>query len=123
MAAGIVAYGWLTLFQLLLAAGVPLGRMAWGGAHRVLPPRMRWASLASAGLTGLGLLVMLQVGGFIGPVLPAGAVGPVLWGLCGLFAISTLANLFGASGAERIHGVPLAAICAISAGWLAMAGG
>lgn len=37
----------LAVFQLALAAGAPLGRLAWGGQNRVLPTRMRIGSVAS----------------------------------------------------------------------------
>lgn len=37
----------LALFQIALALGAPLGRFAWGGQHRVLPPRLRVGSAVS----------------------------------------------------------------------------
>lgn len=112
---GLVAYLWLTLFQILLAAGAPLGRLAWAGAHRVLPRHLRIASLASAAVVALGALAMAQSIGLTGGVLPPGVLNLLLWMLVGLFSLSFLANLFGAHGAERLHGVPLTLICAVSA--------
>ncbi|WP_127562321.1 hypothetical protein [Nioella ostreopsis] len=109
---GIAAFAWLTLFQLLLAAGAPLGHLAWGGAARVLPMRLRLASLGSAVLAGLALITVAQSGGVFAPVLPDSWPRPILWVLAGIFGLSVLANLFGARGAERLHGVPLALICA-----------
>lgn len=109
---GLVAFGWLTLFQIALAAGAPIGHLAWGGAARVLPNGLRVASALSVLLALLGLLAIAEAGGVIAPVLPDGWLRPVLWGLAGLFGLSVLANLFGARGAERLHGVPLALFCA-----------
>jgi hypothetical protein len=109
---GIAAFAWLTLFQLLLAAGAPLGHLAWGGVARVLPMRLRVASLGSAVLAGLALITVAQAGGVFGAVLPDSWLRPILWALSGIFGLSVLANLFGARGAERLHGVPLALICA-----------
>lgn len=40
----------LTVFQILLALGLPLGRAAWGGYHETLPAVLRVGSLVSAGL-------------------------------------------------------------------------
>src|SRR5215207_8897976 len=37
----------LAVFQLALVFGAPLGRFAWGGQHRVLPPRLRVGSAVS----------------------------------------------------------------------------
>ncbi len=118
--AGLAGFVWLTLFQLGLAAGLPLGRLAWGGTHRVLPGRLRAASLASAAMSALGALALAQAMG-LGPALvPPGVLRPVLFALAGLFALSTFANLFGARGAERLHGVPLAFLLSVvsgHAGW------
>ena len=108
---GLVAFGWLTIFQIALAAGAPIGHLAWGGAARVLPTGLRVASAVSVLLAVFGWLTIAETGGVIAPVFPEGWLRPVLWGLAGLFGLSVLANLFGARGAERLHGVPLALLC------------
>ena len=116
---GIAGFGWLTVFQLLLASGAPLGRLAWGGAHRVLPSRLRVSSAVSALLTAMGALVAAQAGGFVS-VLPEGFLSPLLWAFAGLFVVSFLLNLLGAKGMERFHGVPITVICAGSMTVLAL---
>ncbi len=116
---GMAGFGWLTVFQLLLASGAPLGRLAWGGTHRVLPARLRLSSVISAMLTLLGAVVAAQAGGFMS-LLPAGWINPLLWAFTALFAISFLLNLLGAKGWERIHGVPITVICAGSMALLAL---
>ena len=50
----------MMIFQLLLAVGLPLGNMAWGGNHRILPLKLRISSLLSAGLFILAAVVFLQ---------------------------------------------------------------
>ncbi len=117
--AGLLGFGWLTVFQLLLAAGAPLGRLAWGGQARVLPAGLRRASLAAAGVAAVGWLAVAQTVGLIAGPLPVWALRPLLLVLCGLFALSALANMFGARGAERLHGVPLAVVLAGSTAALA----
>ena len=118
--AGGLAFAWLTLFQVMLAAGLPLGRLAWGGTHRVLPSGLRIASLMSAVVSGAAVLVVAQAAGF-GPVpLPEAWITPALFALAALFTLSLLANLFGARGLERLHGVPLAGLCAGSSLLLAL---
>ncbi|MFW5655337.1 MAG: hypothetical protein ACOCYW_06780 [Roseicyclus sp.] len=52
----LAGFAWLTFFQLLPAAGRPLGRLARGGARRVLPRSLRRAFLASAGLALIAAL-------------------------------------------------------------------
>src|SRR3954452_9080085 len=44
--ASVVLTG-LAIFQVLLAAGRPLGRFAWGGRNEVLPARLRVGSVVS----------------------------------------------------------------------------
>lgn len=111
--AGLAAFAWLAVFQLLLAAGAPLGGLAWGGRHRVLPPSLRVSSLVSAGIGLLGAATLAQAAGLGPERLPNAIVRPLLGGLAGLFAVSLLGNLMSRSRAERIHGVPLAAVLAI----------
>lgn len=104
----------------MLAAGLPLGRLAWGGGHRVLPTRLRIASLASVAVAVLGGLAVAQAAGLGPDFLPAAVLRPVLWTFTGLFALSFIANLAGASGAERLHGVPLTVILAASTAIVAL---
>lgn len=120
--AGWIAVGgflWLALFQALLAAGLPLGRMAWGGAHRVLPGRLRAASLAVVPFALLGAAVAAQAAG-LAALLPPVFVRPILGAFAALFALSLLGNAASRSRAERLHGVPLALVLALSCGALAL---
>ncbi|MEL7115597.1 MAG: hypothetical protein AAGP08_08390 [Pseudomonadota bacterium] len=110
---GMACFGWLTLFQVMLAAGLPLGRLAWGGAHRVLPQRLRLSSAVSALLTLAGLVIVSQAGGYI-LVLPASWIVPGLWVYTAIFCLSFVANLFGATGEERLHGVAATSLCVMS---------
>lgn len=117
---GLAGFLWLALFQALLAAGLPLGHMAWGGADRRLPPQKRWASLAVVPLAMIGALVVAQAAG-IGPaILPDILIRPALGAFAALFALSLVGNAASNSRAERLHGVPLALILAASTGALAL---
>jgi hypothetical protein len=59
-AAMIVA---LAVFQIALAAGAPLGRFAWGGAHERLPAGFRLGSLASILIYGACAGIILDRAG------------------------------------------------------------
>ncbi|PRY23819.1 hypothetical protein CLV78_104312 [Aliiruegeria haliotis] len=120
--AGTIALAWLTLFQLMLAAGAPLGHLAWGGEHRILPPRFRRASAAVAGLTAIGTVAIAQVGGLVGQILPASLFPGLLWAFAALFGLSLIGNLASRSPPERAHGVPLTLIIASCSLWLALTG-
>ena len=120
---GIAGFAWLTLFQLGLAAGLPYGQMSWGGTHRILPGRLRVASLFSAVLAVVGGLAVGQASGLGPDVLPAVVVRPLLGALAALFALSFVGNAVSNSRIERLHGVPLTVILAGSCAVLAFTGG
>lgn len=111
-ALALAGFAWLTLFQLLLAAGLPLGRMAWGGAHRVLPRGLRLASLASAGLAGLGVAAAAQASGLATTGLPEVVLRPLFASFALLFGLSLIGNAASSSRVERLHGVPLTILLA-----------
>jgi hypothetical protein len=112
--AGLAGFLWLALFQTLLAAGVPIGHMAWGGADRRLPRLKRMGSLAVIPFALLGAIVVAQASG-IGPeVLPGILIRPALGAFGALFALSLVGNAMSQSRAERLHGVPLTIILAAS---------
>ncbi|MEM7724428.1 MAG: hypothetical protein AAF376_18955 [Pseudomonadota bacterium] len=117
---GLAGFLWLTLFQIALACGAPLGHMAWGGRHRVLPPRFRKASAASAVLTLLSAIMIAQTAG-IGPVLlPEIFERPFLGAVAVLFAVSLVGNAISDSRIERLHGVPLTLLLAVTSAGVAI---
>ena len=91
------------VFQIALALGAPLGKMAWGGGHKgVLPQRLRVASAATALLVyPLIILVVFDASYSDGDLLPWNGAS-VLWALTGLFALGALANVASRSTPERI---------------------
>lgn len=117
--AGFAAAVWTLAFQLLLAGGAPLGALAWGGQDTGrLPGAKRLASLAAAFLLAAIASLYGQAAGLWRPWPEASL--PWLFGVvAALFALSFVGNLVSRSRPERLHGVPLTAILAISAGVLA----
>lgn len=101
------------IFELLLVAGAPLGRAAWGGVHRVLPPKLRWGSGAAA--------VMLIVAGWVvlaRAALEAPGPGPLTvrmatWASAAFFALNTVGSLGSESRVERLVMSPVMAALAI----------
>lgn len=104
IAAGLLGAG--ILFQALLAAGLPLGRAAWGGRHRVLPPRLRWASLAATLPLAAAAWVVLARAGLAAPGPDAPWVRVAVWVFAGLFGLNTLGNLASPSRTERLAMTP-----------------
>ena len=111
---------YLLLFQLALAAGAPLGRAAWGGAHRVLPAGLRRGSLVSALVVGLGLLLVAEHAGHLTLLGQPARVSAGLFVLALLFGLSTVANLLSSSPWERLQGVPVALLLSLGCAYLAL---
>jgi hypothetical protein len=88
-------------FQLLLAAGLPLGRAAWGGKHSVLPMKLRFGSLAATGILGVAAWIVLARGGLVGPGNGPMAVRVATWVFAGFLSLNTLGNLASKSTVER----------------------
>ena len=101
-------------FQLLLAAGAPLGQAAWGGRHQgVLPPNLRWASLASAGVLALAAWVALARAGLVVPGADPLAIRVAAWAFAGFMVLNTVGNLASGSEAERRVMTPLTVLLAV----------
>ena len=115
---GLAGFLWLAVFQVALALGAPIGRMAWRGQYRVVPVRLRWASAASALLVLAGALTVAQAAWIGGAVLPEIMIRPLLWAFAALFALSVVGNAMSDSRIERLHGVPVTLILVIATGGL-----
>ena len=107
----------LVCFQLLLAAGLPLGHYAWGGAHQILPRALRIGSVVSTFVYVFAALIILEaadVTDFVASELPRAAV----WVLAAFFAIGVVMNAISQSKKERrmaFVALSLSALCAIVA--------
>ena len=107
-----VLLGLLALFQLALALGAPLGRFAWGGAHRVLPVRMRVGSLLAIVIYTVIALLALDRAGLVDLVPePVAVVGT--WVAFAYFLIGIPLNAISRSRAERLTMTPLVAVLAL----------
>lgn len=115
-AAMIVA---LAVFQVALAAGAPLGRFAWGGAHERLPAGFRLGSLASILIYGACAGIILDRAGL------AEVVGDDVsrigaWVIAGFFTLGVVMNAISRSKPERFTMTPVALVLAASAYVVAM---
>ena len=105
-----VLTGAVIVFQLALAAGMPWGDYAMGGAFPgVYPPPMRVAAVVQAAiLAGIGLIVLARAG----VVLPRAAAGMrwPAWAVAGLSALGFVLNLITPSAGERLIWAPVTAV-------------
>ncbi|MFB7891053.1 hypothetical protein ACFC1I_02470 [Microbacterium sp. NPDC056044] len=103
--------GALAVLQICVAAGAPWGRLVWGGAHRVLPRRLRIASAASVVLYAGFAAVLLSRAG----TLPGGdsqVIRILTWVLFAYFTLGIVMNAISRSRAERLTMTPVCAVLA-----------
>jgi hypothetical protein len=110
---GILLLAALTVLQVLLVAGAPLGRFAWGGQHAVLPPQLRIGSAVAIVLYVVFAVLVLQ-GAEVLDVLPEGLVDVALWVLTGYLALGTAVNAASRSRSERAVMTPVTAVLAVA---------
>lgn len=111
----LAAAGFLVIaaFQLALAAGVPLGRAAWGGKSAVLPDNLRRASAVACVVWLVAAVIILGRAGVITVPVPREVLTWGAWILVALSALGSVVNVASSSPWERFGWAPLAAAMAI----------
>lgn len=99
----------LSLFQVTLIAGAPLGKFAWGGQDRVLPLNLRLGSVASLLIYALMSLLLLSKAGVIDTISPVVAAAGT-WAVCLYCLVGIFMNAISRSKLERLTMVPVAAL-------------
>jgi hypothetical protein len=102
----------VAVFHVALAAGSPLGRAAWGGAHERLPTNLRVASAIATVVWIAAALVVLARAGFDASPIPASAAAWATWVLAGLLLVGAVMNLISRSRLERLIWGPVALVLA-----------
>ena len=110
VALGLLAVG--VVFQTVLASGAPWGRFAWGGAHRVLPRRLRIGSIVAAVLYVAFAVLLLSRGGVL-PGSENALVMVLTWILFAYFAVGVVLNGISRSRPERWTMTPVCAMLAL----------
>jgi hypothetical protein len=103
----------VAVFQILLALALPFGRAAWGGTHRVLPPRLRIASALSVLPLGLGAWIVLARTGVVAIPWQPSTVRAGTWVAFSILALNTVANFASKSRIERSLMTPAAFVCSV----------
>jgi hypothetical protein len=103
----------LALFQLLLAVGVPWGRAAWRGAHRVLPKKLRLASLAAAPVLLFAGWIVLARSDLVAPGSSSLWIRILTWAFAVYFSLNTVGNLSSKSNIEKCLMTPVAVVLAV----------
>lgn len=109
---GCVFLAALAVFQVLLIAGQPLGRFAWGGQHDVLPAGLRVGSAVSIALyAGFAVLMLCAAGAL--DVVPAGVADVAIWVLTAYFTLGIVLNAISRSRPERLVMTPVVIVLTV----------
>ncbi|PVG84515.1 hypothetical protein DDE18_02615 [Nocardioides gansuensis] len=103
----------LSVFQLSLALGAPLGRFAWGGQHRTLPLALRVGSGVSILVYALIAVVVLARADLVWARAPDGVLRTASWVVAAYFFIGIALNAASRSKGERAVMTPAAAALCI----------
>lgn len=104
----------LSLFQLALLFGTPLGKYAWGGSNKVLPVKFRIASVASIFLYILFAIFLLSKSGILITISNQQILDVCMWVFSIYFLIGSFMNAMSRSKPERNVMTPVAAILTLS---------
>ncbi len=104
----------LIVFQLLLVAGAPLGKYAWGGKSRHLTPKLRVASVFSICLYLLFVAFIATKAQFVSIVANDQILNAGMWIFTIYFFIGIAMNAVSRSKSERNVMTPVAAMLAVS---------
>ncbi|MBY9019637.1 MAG: hypothetical protein KGD67_01170 [Candidatus Lokiarchaeota archaeon] len=109
----VVIFAVVSIIQLLLALGLPLGKLAYGGKYERLPTNMRIMSVVAIGIFVLASISVLERAGIIilfnNPIFTL----VVVWVIAIYLALNTLLNALSKSKKEKIVMTPLSLIAAI----------
>lgn len=103
----------LTIFQLALVFGAPLGAYAWGGQHKVLPTNLRVSSVGSIILYILFAGVIASKTGFISGLILPQTVNFSMYVFAAYFTLGIFMNAISKSKKERMVMAPVAAVLAV----------
>lgn len=103
----------LSIFQVALIFGAPIGKYAWGGAHTKLPRRLKIASSMSIILYALFAIFILNKTGIIAVITNQDIVNIGMWVITAYFFLGIGMNAISRSKAERNLMTPIALALAV----------
>lgn len=97
----------LSVFQVLLILGYPLGHFAWGGQHKILPRNLRIGSITSLFIYAFISSVVLDRAGVISIYAESFIRQSGIWIFIIYFGLGILLNGISRSKAERLTMTPI----------------
>jgi hypothetical protein len=103
----VVLFCIMSIFQLLLAVGLPLGQLAYGGKYEKLPNNLRIMSLSAIAIFVYEILVILERVGFISIFNNTIIIIISLWIIAFYLAFNTVLNAISRSKWEKLIMTPI----------------
>ncbi len=110
----LVVLAGLTVFQVALICGAPIGRFAWGGQHDRLPTKLRIGSATSILIYTVVAAAIAVKAGFLTLPLSDTLLTTVMWTFTIYFFVGIGMNAISKSKPERAVMTPAAALLAVS---------
>lgn len=111
----------LSLFQLSLAFGAPLGQYAWGGKHKVLPPSLRVGSALSLLVYLVITICLLSKSGIYQIIQQGTFLNILVWVIFVYLVLGIFMNAISRSKRERYTMTPIVILLASCALTVALA--
>jgi hypothetical protein len=109
----IIMFSIMVIFQFLLAIGMPIGFLAYGGQHKKLSRKLRILSVIAMGIFIYAIIVVLDRTGIITLFSNPWVSGISIWILAIYFTIGILMNAVSRSKWEKRIMTPFVLIIAI----------
>lgn len=103
----------MSIFQLLLAFGLPMGRVAYGGKYETLPKNLRIASLIAVGIFVFGIIIVLERAEIMTLLNNPLLITIVIWILAVYFTLNVLMNIASKSQMEKRIMTPISLVIAV----------
>ncbi|OGL22148.1 hypothetical protein A2707_02285 [Candidatus Saccharibacteria bacterium RIFCSPHIGHO2_01_FULL_45_15] len=103
----------LAVFQAMLIFGRPLGDYAWGGQDRILPKKLRIASVFSIALYILFATFLANAAGIVNIIGNESILRVGMWVFTSYFMLGILLNAISRSKKERELMTPIASALAL----------
>jgi len=103
----------MSIFQLLLALGLSLGRLTYGGKYEKLPKNLRIVSLIAVGIFVFTIIIVLERAGLITIFNNTLLTAIVIWILGGYSTLNTIMNAVSKSQWEKRIMTPISLTIAV----------
>lgn len=110
---GIFILFGLSVFQLLLILGKPLGDFAWGGQYTVLPKKFRVASVFSIILYAIFAIFLASKAGIANIITNQSLLSVGVWVIAVYFVLGIFMNAISRSKKERAVMTPVAFLLSV----------